>query len=65
MERHIWSGVLKEKFKLDDIYFDFDRLIKKYDIKKNKNLTIAQVESDLRQFVQILKLEEFEPAENE
>ena len=52
---------LETKFKQDDIYFDFNGLIKKYNVKKSMNLTIEQVEYDLKQFVMILKREEFEP----
>lgn len=54
---------LETKFKQNDIYFDLNGLIKKYNIKKNMDLTIEQVEDDLNQFVIILKQENFEPDE--
>lgn len=52
---------LEAKFKSEEIYFDFGGLVKKYNIKEVKNLTIEQVKTDLTQFVQTLKREEFEP----
>lgn len=52
---------LEAKFKSEEIYFDFGGLVKNYNIKKSRNLTIEQVKNDLTQFVQTLKREEFEP----
>jgi hypothetical protein len=52
---------LEAKFKSEEIYFDFGGLVKKYNIKKSRNLTIEHVKNDLTQFVQTLKREEFEP----
>jgi hypothetical protein len=52
---------LEAKFKHQEIYFDFDGLIKQYNIKKTMNLTIGQVKTELSQFVQTLKEEGFEP----
>jgi len=51
---------LAAKFKKEDIYFDFEGMVKKYNIIKSKNLTIQQVKFDLTQFVQTLNREEFE-----
>jgi hypothetical protein len=53
--------ILEAKFKHQEIYFDFDGLIKQYNIKKTMNLTIGQVKTELSQFVQTLKEEGFEP----
>lgn len=53
--------ILEEKFKRQDIYFVYDGLIKVYDIKKTRNLTIEQLRIDLIAFVQALKSEELEP----
>lgn len=52
---------LVAKFKQQEIYFDFDGLVKKYNIKKAMNLTIEQIKSELTQFVQALEREKFEP----
>jgi hypothetical protein len=52
---------VKKRFKEAEIYFDFDGLIKKYNIKKITSLTIEQLNTELLQFVQTLKSEEFEP----
>lgn len=52
---------LESKFKKEDVFFDFDGLIKKYDLRKRSDLTIEQLEKDLILFVEELKAEGFKP----
>lgn len=52
---------LERHFKNQDIIFDFEGLIKMYDIKRPTIVSAQQLESDLIKFTELLKKENFEP----
>jgi len=52
---------LERQFKRQDIMFDFEGLIKMYDIKRPTIVSAQQLESDLIKFTELLKKEGFEP----
>ena len=52
---------LESTFKKENVFFDFDGLVKKYDLRKGSDLTIAQLEKELIFLVEKLKLEGFNP----
>lgn len=56
---------LETKLKQDDIYFDFDGPVKKYNLKRPINLTAEQLKTDLTKFVEILKNEKFESTDRQ
>lgn len=54
---------LKRKFKKEELDIDFDGIIRKYDVKKLKHLTIEQLKLELIEFVEAIRVEGFQPAE--
>lgn len=52
---------LQDRFKRNDIAFDWDGLIKMYDIRRPAVQTIQQLKYDLVQFTNTLSQEKFEP----
>lgn len=54
-------NLLESTYKKENIFFDFDGLIKKYDLRKTSNLTIGQLEKELILFVEVVKAEGFGP----
>lgn len=54
-------GKLEQEFKKEEIYFDFDGLIKKYNSKKSSTLTAEQLEASLSNFIKKLQEEGFTP----